>query len=110
VTGSRVAGRTFVCADALDPPFLPDMFDRVIALNMIDAVSQPRRLLSVMDALCKKGGELILSSPYAWLSSVLPERERIGGADPAGALRALLTSGAGLRARDLNEVRARKGT
>jgi uncharacterized protein YbaR (Trm112 family)/SAM-dependent methyltransferase len=98
VTGKRTVDRKLVCADALDPPLLPDVFDRV-ALNLLDSVAHPRQLLSVVDGLCAAGGEIVLSSPYAWQSSVMHEHERFGGADPAAALRELLTSGTGLRAR-----------
>jgi uncharacterized protein YbaR (Trm112 family)/SAM-dependent methyltransferase len=98
-TGTRIADRKLVCADALDPPLLPDVFDRVIALNLLDSVAHPRQLLSVIDGLCAMGGEIIVSSPYAWQSSVLHEHERFGGADPAAALRTLLAEGTGLRAR-----------
>lgn len=93
------ANRKLVCADALDPPLLPDVFDRVVALNLLDSVAHPRQLLCVIDGLCAGGGEIILSSPYAWQSSVMHEHERFGGADPAAALRAILMEGTGLRAR-----------
>jgi uncharacterized protein YbaR (Trm112 family)/2-polyprenyl-3-methyl-5-hydroxy-6-metoxy-1,4-benzoquinol methylase len=98
-TGTRTSGRTLVCGDALDPPLLPDVFDRVVALNVLDSIAHPRQLISVIDGLCRTGGEIIVSSPYAWQSSVLHDHDRFGGADPAAALRELLTSGTGLRAR-----------
>jgi SAM-dependent methyltransferase len=98
VTGQPSPGRDVVCADALDPPLLPDVFDRVVALNVLDSVAHPRQLLSVIDGLCRMGGEIVVSSPFAWQSSVLHDDERFGGADPAAALRALLSSGDGLRA------------
>jgi hypothetical protein len=66
---------------------------------MLDSVRQPRQLLSVVDALCAPGGELLLASPYAWQSSVVDEGERIGGPDPGAALVAILTSGDGLGGR-----------
>jgi uncharacterized protein YbaR (Trm112 family) len=97
--GSRAENRKLVCADALDPPLLPEAFERVVALNLLDSVACPRQLLSVIDGLCALGGEIILSSPYAWQSSVVHDRERIGGADPAAALIAILRDGAGLRTR-----------
>jgi uncharacterized protein YbaR (Trm112 family)/SAM-dependent methyltransferase len=99
INGKHTADRKLVCADALDPPLLPEVFNRVVALNLLDSVAHPRQLLSVLDGLCQLGGELILSSPYAWQSSVMHEHERFGGADPAAALRELLTAGTGLRAR-----------
>ncbi|HEY5921449.1 MAG TPA: methyltransferase domain-containing protein, partial [Kofleriaceae bacterium] len=98
-TGKHTADRKLVCADALDPPLLPDVYDRVVALNVLDSVAHPRQLLSVIDGLCKHGGEIIVSSPYAWQSSVMLEHERFGGADPAAAVRAILTGGTNLRDR-----------
>lgn len=88
-----------LCGDALDPPLLPAAFDRVVALNLLDSVRKPRQLLLVIDGLCAPGGEVILSSPYAWQSSVMDDEERIGGADPAADLAAILRDGQGLGAR-----------
>ena len=87
-----------VCADALDPPLVPGWFDRVVALNVLDNVSHPRQLLSVIDGLCARGGEVILSSPYAWQSGVTAEDERFGGDDPAAELVRILRTGEGLSA------------
>jgi SAM-dependent methyltransferase len=72
-----------VCGDALDPPFAPLMFDRVIALNLIDAVPDPGTLFAVIDNLCKPGGEIVLSSPYSWQSAHVADMHRPKGADPA---------------------------
>ncbi len=94
-TGARpkAASCKLVCGDALDPPFVPGAFDRVVALNMLDSVSHPRRLLAVIDKLTRVGGEVVLASPYAWQSQVMHEDERIGGADPAAAVAEILRSG-----------------
>jgi uncharacterized protein YbaR (Trm112 family)/SAM-dependent methyltransferase len=98
IAGSAPAhARTLVCSDVLDPPLLPDAFDRVVALNMLDSVAHPRQLLSVIDGLCAPAGEIILACPYQWQSSVMAEDERLGGADPAGWLVRRLTMGDGLR-------------
>lgn len=91
--------RLLVCGDALDPPLIPQAFDRVVALNMLDSVASPRQLLSVIDGLCRPGGEVIVSSPYAWQSSVMADGERLGGLDPAADLVALLRGGVGLASR-----------
>ncbi|MFO0615823.1 MAG: methyltransferase domain-containing protein [Polyangiaceae bacterium] len=101
----NAAGRvSIVCGDALDPPLLPGVFGRVVALNLLDSVRSPRQLLSVVDALCAPGGEVILSSPYTWQSDVTEEHERFGGIDPARALTRVLTTGADLSARyDIEE-------
>lgn len=91
--------RLLVCGDALDPPLVPGVFGRVVALNLIDSVASPRQLVSVLDGLCRPGGEIIVSSPYAWQSSVMSEHERLAGPDPAAALAALLRDGTDLAAR-----------
>ncbi len=85
--------RTLLCGDALDPPLIPGVFGRVVALNLLDSVSHPRRLLSVIDGLCGRGGEVILSSPYSWQSNVLHDDERFGGDDPAAELVRILRTG-----------------
>jgi hypothetical protein len=70
----------------------------VVALNMLDSVRVPAQLLAVVDALCAPGGEIIVSSPYAWHAVVTAEH-RLGGADPGGYLRDRLRSGRELRGR-----------
>jgi len=96
---ARVDNVTLVCADALDPPLVPGSFDRVVALNVLDAVPSPPQLVAVADGLCAPGGELILASPYAWQSGIVADEYRFGGADPAAALRARLVDGDALEAR-----------
>jgi uncharacterized protein YbaR (Trm112 family)/SAM-dependent methyltransferase len=97
--GLAISQTTLLCGDALDPPLIPAVYGRVVALNLLDSVRQPRQLLSVVDGLCAPGGELILTSPYSWQSAVVDEAGRFGGADPAAALVEILTTGAGLGAR-----------
>jgi uncharacterized protein YbaR (Trm112 family)/SAM-dependent methyltransferase len=91
--------RQLVCSDALDPPLLPEAFDRVVAFNMLDSVPHPMQLLSVLDGLCAPGGEILLACPYQWQSSVMAEHERFGGADPAAALVGILSGGHGVAPR-----------
>ncbi|MBL9014517.1 MAG: methyltransferase domain-containing protein [Myxococcales bacterium] len=93
------ARRTLVCGDALDPPLLPAAFQRVVALNLLDAVPRPALLLRVLDGLCAPGGEVVLASPFAWQSTVMDEPERLGGADPARDLADRLRTGRGLGSR-----------
>jgi len=96
---ARVDNVTLVCADALDPPLIPQSYDRVVALNLLDAVVSPPQLLAVVDGLCAPGGEVILASPYAWQSGIVADEHRFGGADPAAALRRRFVDGDGLEAR-----------
>lgn len=95
-----------VCADALDPPLVPQSFDRVVAVNLLDAVVSPPQLVAVADGLCAPGGELILASPYAWQSGIVADEHRFGGADPAAALRRRLVDGEALEARYVVEDEA----
>lgn len=91
------ANVTVVCADALDPPLVPEHYDRVVALNLLDSVRHPRQLLSVIDGLCAPAGEIILSSPYSWQSGIVADDERLPTADPAAELTRILRAGEGLR-------------
>ena len=91
--------RVILCGDALDPPLVPFEYNRVVALNMLDAVPHPRQLLLVADNLCAPGGELVLAAPFAWQGAVLADHERIGGADPAADLAAILRDGRDLGSR-----------
>ncbi|HEX9577642.1 MAG TPA: methyltransferase domain-containing protein [Myxococcales bacterium] len=76
-----------VCGDALDPPFPPGTFGRVAALNLLDNVPSPRALLHHLHQLAASGGEVLIASPYAWRDEIVEPAERLGGADPAAALR-----------------------
>lgn len=78
---------SLVCADALDPPLVPRMYDRVVALNLVDSVQSPGTLLNVLDKLCAPGGEVILTSPYAWQSGFVNDHERLGTHTPDAHLR-----------------------
>jgi SAM-dependent methyltransferase len=75
-----------VCADALDAPFPPGSFERVVALNLLDNVPSPRALLHHLHLLAAPGGEIVLSSPFAWRDGIVEANERLAGPDPASAL------------------------
>lgn len=90
ITGTATPNVTLVCGDALDPPLIPGAYDRVVALNLLDSVRSPRQLLSVIDGLCAPNGEIIISSPYAWQTSIVDEPLPY---DPAMALIRILEAG-----------------
>lgn len=96
---AAVANAHFVCGDALDPPLAPSSFERVVALNLLDALPSPPRLLSVLDGLCAPGGELIIATPYAWQSSIVADEHRLGAHNPAAELRRRLDEGVELEER-----------
>jgi SAM-dependent methyltransferase len=95
--GEEARNVVFVCADALDPPLAPGHFQRVLLLNLLDAVRSPGQLLSVADALCAPRGEILTASPYDWQSGIVNEDERLGR-DPSADLRRRLSQGSGLEA------------
>ena len=79
-----VPNRTLVCGDALDPPLVPGSYQRVVALNMVDSVPYPRQLLAVLDGLCAPGGEVIVSTPFAWQDDITADADRIDVIDLPG--------------------------
>jgi SAM-dependent methyltransferase len=92
----------FWACDALALPFPHASADRVAALNLLDCVTSPQRLLAGMAELLRPGGRLLLATPYDWAAQATPPAAWIGGhsqrAADAGAgepfLRALLREGA----------------
>lgn len=83
---------SWVCADAQDPPLVPGMYDRVVALNLLDSVRSPETLLNVLEKLCAPGGEVIVTSPYAWQSGFVNDHERLGAHHPEAHVRDWFTS------------------
>lgn len=95
VDPSRVA---LVAADLLDPPLAVATADVVFAYHVLDNVARPVQLIRQLHAVLRPGGTLICASPYEWSPQCTPIAERLGesiraddSADPADALRALLT-------------------
>ena len=74
---------SLVCGDALDPPFLPESADLVVAMNLLDNVTSPLNLLAQLDAILKPGGLLIVASPFNWNDAITPPNEQLAGSlDP----------------------------
>jgi len=87
--GQAAPSVQLVCGDALDPPFAPELYGRVVALNLLDNVRSPVALLHHLAALTARGGELLIASPFAFRSGIVDEDERLLR-DGAGPLRAEL--------------------
>ena len=92
----------FWACDAQALPFAPGVADLAVALNLLDCVAEPRRLLAELAGAVRPGGQVWLACPYDWSTRATPLQTWIGGhsqraADGGAAepfLRALLTEGA----------------
>jgi SAM-dependent methyltransferase len=97
------AGRVdFWACDALALPFAAGAADVAVALNLLDCVNEPWRLLAGLAEAVRPGGRVLLATPYDWSTRATPVETWIGGHSQRAAhggaaepfLRALLTEGA----------------
>jgi SAM-dependent methyltransferase/uncharacterized protein YbaR (Trm112 family) len=92
----------FWACDALALPFAPRAVDLAVALNLLDCVSEPRRLLVGLAEVVRPDGRVLLATPYDWSIRATQVETWIGGHSQRAAhggaaepfLRALLTEGA----------------
>jgi SAM-dependent methyltransferase/uncharacterized protein YbaR (Trm112 family) len=92
----------FWIADGTVLPFPEARFQRIIALNVLDATPAPLDLLRSMANALEDGGEMLLATPFDWSGAVTAPSAWIGGHSPRAAgdgagpaiLKALLTPGA----------------
>jgi len=54
-------------------------YDLVLACNLIDRLSEPRRFLTNIRRRITNGGLLVLFSPYTWLEEFTPQEQWLGG-------------------------------
>lgn len=91
----------FWACDALALPFPAGIAKLAVALNLLDCVPEPVRLLSGLAGVLRPGGRLLLATPYDWSARVTPPETWIGGHSQRAArggeaepfLRALLREG-----------------
>jgi len=82
-----VEGVYLAVGNALDPPLYAEVADVVLAVNLLDTVSDPLTLMGQIDAILKPGGLLILTTPLSWNEDITdPERALGGGVDERWAL------------------------
>ncbi len=92
----------FWLCDALTLPFEPGAADLAVALNLLDCVNEPLRLLAGLAEAVRPGGRIVLATPYDWSTRATPVETWIGGHSQRGRfagdaepfLRALLREGA----------------
>jgi putative 4-mercaptohistidine N1-methyltranferase len=54
-------------------------FDVVLMANLIDRLEAPLKCLERLPSLLRPGGQLIIASPYTWLTSYTPRENWLGG-------------------------------
>jgi len=69
----------FFQADACNMKPLYTDYDLVVAANLIDRLYQPRAFLNDIKHRIRKGGILLLASPYTWLTEHTPRDKWLGG-------------------------------
>ena len=69
----------FWACDALALPFAPGVAEFCVALNLLDCVANPRRLLEAMAEAVQPGGRILLASPYDWSTRATPLEAWLGG-------------------------------
>ncbi|WP_034945402.1 5-histidylcysteine sulfoxide synthase [Erwinia oleae] len=69
----------FVQGDACNLKPQADLFDLVLASNLIDRLREPTRFLNDVTHMLRSDGILLLSSPYTWLEAYTPKENWLGG-------------------------------
>jgi 5-histidylcysteine sulfoxide synthase/putative 4-mercaptohistidine N1-methyltranferase len=69
----------FYQADACNLKPLYTGYDLVLACNLIDRLYEPAKFLTMIHERINKGGLLILTSPYTWLTEFTKREKWIGG-------------------------------
>lgn len=54
-------------------------FDVVLMANLIDRVGHPAQCLAQLPELVNDGGQLVITSPYTWLTDYTPRQNWLGG-------------------------------
>lgn len=72
----------FVVADASAMPFKTGCFACASALNLVDKMPAPLKLLKELDrCLAASGAEMLLASPFSWSEDVAGADDWLGGVD-----------------------------
>ena len=70
---------SFLQGDACNLKPQMDLYDLVLAANLIDRLRQPARFLQDVTPMIASGGLLVIASPYTWLEDYTPKENWLGG-------------------------------
>ncbi len=73
----RLARTHLVLGDAHDPPFGPNSFAVIIALNVVDSVRDPWTVMGQCEAMLKTDGALLVSSPWHFQPEITADSLRL---------------------------------
>jgi putative 4-mercaptohistidine N1-methyltranferase len=59
-------------------------FNVVLMANLLDRLNNPRRCLERLPKLLESGGQLIITSPYTWMTQYTPREDWLGGFERDG--------------------------
>lgn len=59
-----VRNADFICASSLRLPFKPEIFDKVLCLELLEHLKHPSKTINEIDSVLKKKGILTISVPY----------------------------------------------
>lgn len=77
--GIDAARVKFETGDAMNLRASLGSFDVVLAANLLCRLPDPRAFLARLPELVKSGGQLLLATPFTWLSEFTPREKWIGG-------------------------------
>ena len=73
----------WLCADVHHPPLMPEAFDLVTAVNLVDTTADPAVALGQAASLVRPGGHLLLAQPDAWSASATDPTRWLPSTDAA---------------------------
>nr|HEX4313318.1 methyltransferase domain-containing protein [Kofleriaceae bacterium] len=80
------AGTAFVCADATNLPFAAGRAAHALALNVVDCVPDPAKLLAELARVLAPAASAVVASPYDWTPTATPVAAWLGGHSQRGEL------------------------
>jgi putative 4-mercaptohistidine N1-methyltranferase len=82
--GARADRVRFEVGDAMDLRSDLGEFDVLVMANLIDRLREPVRCLRRLAALVRRGGQLLVTSPYTWMEDYTPKSAWLGGIERDG--------------------------
>lgn len=70
---------SFLQGDAQNLPASVGQFDVVLMANLIDRLQNPLQCLISLEPFLRPGAQLIITSPYTWLTDYTPKAHWLGG-------------------------------